>query len=256
MLNTPVALIPARAGSKRVKSKNVRVLAGHPLIAYTIAAALKSGVFSAILVSTDSEEIADIAGYYGAEVPFLRPPEFAQDSSPDIEWVSHIIGRLSEEGRSFDSFSILRPTSPFRQAGTIQRAWSQFRESQDFDSLRAVELCDQHPYKMWTLEGVQLMPLFPGGVSGIPWHSRPYQSLPAVYAQNASLEIARTSTVFESRSISGDRIMAFLTEGYEGFDVNTESDFTSAEFLVEQKKVTLPEVIVPHYAHRSPHSPQ
>src|SRR5688572_7264244 len=121
-----VALIPARAGSKRVPDKNVRPLAGHPLIAYSIAAARQSGVFAAVVVSTDSERYADLVKHYGAEAPYPRPPEMAGDFSPDIEWVSHTLERLRAEGRRFDCFSILRPTSPFRHARTIVRAWRQF----------------------------------------------------------------------------------------------------------------------------------
>ena len=120
MENSAVALIPARAGSQRVKGKNVRSLAGHPLLAYSIAAAHESGVFERIVVSTDSDEIARIARSYGAEVPLLRPSEMAGSTSPDIEWVRHALDNL---GREFDAFSILRPTSPFRTAATIRRAW-------------------------------------------------------------------------------------------------------------------------------------
>ena len=151
-MSSLVALIPARAGSKRVPGKNIRRLAGHPLIAYTIAAALESGVFDAVVVSTDSDDYADIARYYGAEVPFLRPETLAGSLSPDIEWVEHALLTLEGLGRSFDAFSILRPTSPFRQAETIQRAWQQFSEESGVDSLRAVESCKQHPGKMWVVQ--------------------------------------------------------------------------------------------------------
>ncbi|NES41052.1 MAG: acylneuraminate cytidylyltransferase family protein [Moorea sp. SIO2C4] len=157
---TVVALIPARAGSKRVPGKNIRRLKGHPLIAYTIAAATQSQVFSAVIVSTDSEEVAEIARYYSADVPFLRPPEYATDKSPDIEWIDYTLRHLSNLGRDFDCFSILRPTSPCRQPQTIQRAWQAFLAQADqVDSLRAVEKCQQHPGKMWVLNGSLMKPL-------------------------------------------------------------------------------------------------
>ncbi|OLT67688.1 acylneuraminate cytidylyltransferase family protein [Moorena producens] len=157
---TVVALIPARAGSKRVPGKNIRRLKGHPLIAYTIAAATQSQVFSSVIVSTDSEEVAEIARYYSAEVPFLRPPEYATDKSPDIEWIDYTLRHLSNLGRDFDCFSILRPTSPCRQPQTIQRAWQAFLAQADqVDSLRAVEKCQQHPGKMWVLNGSLMKPL-------------------------------------------------------------------------------------------------
>ena len=143
-----VAMIPARAGSTRVRDKNIRPLAGHPAIAYSIVAAKQSGVFDSVIVSTDSAEYAEIARYYGAEVPFLRSSEIAGAKSPDIEWVEDALNRLEAAGRPFDVFSILRPTSPFRLPETIQRAWKMFTEAEGIDSLRAVEKCSQHPGKM------------------------------------------------------------------------------------------------------------
>lgn len=238
-----VALIPARAGSKRVQDKNIRVLSGHPVIAYTIAAALESGVFADVVVSTDSEKYAAVARHYGAQVPFLRPTEMAGDLSPDVEWVEDTLERLRDAGSAYDCFSILRPTSPFRQAETIRRAWQQFLAHDDVDSLRAVEKCKQHPGKMWVVRGrymVPLLPLTPPG--GQPWHSSQYQSLPEVYAQNASLEIAWTRVVFEGHTIAGDTLMPFFTEGYEGFDINQPMDWQIALELVRSGQAALPTV--------------
>jgi CMP-N-acetylneuraminic acid synthetase len=239
---TIVGLIPARAGSKRVPNKNVRPLAGHPLIAYTIAAARESGVFAAVVVSTDSEHIASVARHYGAEVPFPRPPEFAGDTSPDIEWIEHTLQRLRDEGRSYECFSILRPTSPFRKAETIRRAWSAFLDAQGVDSLRAVERCKQHPGKMWVVRGSRMYPLLPLSPPEQPWHSSQYPSLPLVYVQNASLEIAWSRVVFEERTIAGTVLMPFLTEGDEGYDVNDLSDWLYAEHLLQAGQAALPPV--------------
>ncbi len=222
--------------------KNVRPLAGHPLMAYTIAAAVESRVFAAVIVSTDSAEIADIARHYGAETPFLRPAAMAADLSPDIEWVRYTLDTLRQMGRAWESFSILRPTSPFRQADTIRRAWREFTAAEAIDSLRAVELCRQHPGKMWVLEAGRIVPLLRDGPTSPPWHSMPYQGLPTVYIQNASLEIAWSRTVREKGSIAGTVIHPFLTEGYEGFDVNDSRDWSYAELLLEEGKATLPHV--------------
>jgi CMP-N,N'-diacetyllegionaminic acid synthase len=235
-----VALIPARAGSKRVPDKNIRLLAGHPLIAYTIAAAIQSGIFSAVIVSTDSAHYAEIARYYGAEVPFLRPPEFSGDLSPDIEWVEYTLNRLRGEGRTHDCFSILRPTSPFRLPETIQRAWREFAAEEGVDSLRAVEKCKQHPGKMWVVRGRRMLPLLPLNPPQQPWHSSQYQSLPEVYAQNASLEIAWCRVVLDGRTIAGAVLMPFFTEGHEGFDVNSAYDWDLAEHLVRAGRARLP----------------
>jgi N-acylneuraminate cytidylyltransferase len=240
-----VALIPARAGSKRVPDKNIKLLAGHPLIAYSVAAAQESGIFSAVIVSTDSEQYRNVATHYGAESPYLRPTGISGDHSPDIEWVSDTLERLRADGRTFDCFSILRPTSPFRQAATIGRAWKKFLAEEGVDSLRAVEKCKQHPGKMWVVRGNRMAPLLPLSPANQPWHSSQYQSLPDVYVQNASLEIAWSRVVFDGRTIAGNVQMPFFTEGYEGFDVNHPDDWRRAEEIVVSGLAALPVVSHP-----------
>lgn len=243
-----LALIPARSGSKRIQGKNVRPLCGHPLLAYTIAAAQASGIFDGIIVSTESVETAEIARHYGAEVPFLRPVEFAADLSPDIEWVRDLLERLRAAGRLSECFSLLRPTSPFRQAATIRRAWAQFVSDPGVQSLRAVERCRQHPGKMWVIEGGRMTPLLSGGPSDPPWHSMAYQALPPVYIQNASLEIAWSRVPLETGTIAGTIIQPFLTEGFEGFDLNDARDWGYAEHLVGSGQAALPVLTTIPYA--------
>lgn len=242
-----VALIPARSGSKRVPDKNIRDLGGHPLIARTIAAAIASERFRAVVVSTDSPEIAAIAAHYGADVPFLRPAELARDDSPDIEWVVHALRGLAERGPAFDAYSILRPTSPFRTAATIRRAWGTFLADPTADSLRAVERCRQHPGKMWVMRHGRLLPLLPFGPEERPWHSSATQTLPAVYVQNASLEISWSRVALERGTIAGEAIVPFLTEGREGLDINDLEDFERAEWLVADGRAELPPVPQPPY---------
>ena len=242
-----VALIPARAGSKRVPDKNIRPLAGHPLIAYSITAAIKSGIFKDVIVSTDSEHYVQIVKHYGAQVPFLRPAELAGDQSPDIEWLQYTLDRLQEAGRCYDCFSILRPTSPFRMPATIQRAWQEFSAQTGVASLRAVEKCTQHPGKMWVVRGHRMMPLLPLGPAEQPWHSSQYPSLPEIYVQNASLEIAWSRVVFEERTIAGNVVMPFFTVDYEGFDVNNEYDWQLAEHMVQKGDAKLPYINQPSY---------
>ena len=213
------------------------------MLAYTIAPAIESGVFDAVIVSTDSEETAAIARHYGAEVPFLRPAPFATDISPDIEWVEYTLGELKARGRSWDAFSLLRPTSPFRSAETIRRGWARFISQEGADSLRAVEKCGQHPAKMWVLQGDRMIPLMKASdPAAPPWHSMPYQALPPIYVQNASLEIAWTRVVTETRTIAGNVLVPFLTEGYEGFDINDPHDWMIAERLLTDGAVALPHV--------------
>lgn len=245
-----VALIPARQGSKRVPGKNVRLFGGHPLLAYTIAPAIESGVFDRVIVSTDSEEVAAVARHYGAEVPFLRPADLATDTSPDIEWLDFTLRQLGRAGQTWDAFGLLRPTSPFRTAATIRRAWQLFASQEGVDSLRAVEKCAQHPGKMWVIRGQRMLPLLPFGPPDRPWHSTPYQALPEIYVQNASLEMAWTRVVLDGGTIAGTVVVPFVTDGYEGFDINAPGDWALAEALVRDGAATLPRVSAAAFATR------
>lgn len=258
MNSSVVALIPARAGSKRLPGKNKRLLAGQPLIAYTIQVAKDAGIFQSIMVSTDDNEILNIAARMDVQ-PWIRKAEHATDMSPDIEWVTDAINGLELMEERYDAFSILRPTSPFRSAEMIKRAWSQFLSwhefaaysySIDIDSLRAVEPIKQHPCKAWRIrayaDGMVMQPNCECTDYGKPFepphHSSPTQCLRPMYAQNASLEIAWVDTVTKKHSISGDAVMPFETIGFEGFDINRPEDFLFAEFLVERGLATLPEI--------------
>jgi CMP-N,N'-diacetyllegionaminic acid synthase len=236
-----VALVPARSGSQRVPGKNIRPLAGHPLIAYSIASALESGLFTSVLVSTDSAEIAEVARRYGADVPELRPADLSTATSPDVEWVERAM-----RDRDEDAFSILRPTSPFRTAATIRRAWERFVELGDrCDSIRAVEPVRQHPAKMWVLEDDLMRPLLDQPAGATPHHSMQYQSLPRVYVQNSSLEIAWTRVLRAPRpTIAGERVAPFLTEGAEGFSIDYPDDFERAERLVAAGEAELPRILL------------
>lgn len=238
-----IALIPARSGSKRIPNKNIKELNGHPLLAYTIAAAKEADIFERIILSTDSQEIADIGIRYGAEVPFLRPKEYATDFSPEFEWINHLINNLPEQ---YDCFADLRPTNPLRSAKMIRRAWDQFQNNQPCHSLRAIEKCKQHPEKMWFVEELD-----DNSKIVIPYISRdgksyyfnfPTQALEEVYIQNASMEIAWISVLKDYGNVSGEIIVPFFTEGYGGFDINTMEDWWLAELLIEKGLAKLPEV--------------
>jgi CMP-N,N'-diacetyllegionaminic acid synthase len=239
-----VAFIPARSGSKRVPNKNIRPLGGHPMLAYSIRAAMDSGVFDAVICATDSEHYAEVARHYGAEVPFLRPSVISGDKSPDIEWVVWMLSQLKEAGREYDFFSILRPTSPFRLPQTICRAWSAFIADPRADSLRAIEKCKQHPGKMWIIRGNRMLPLIPFTNGLTPWHSSQYTSLPEVYAQDASLEIAWSRLPLVEHTIAGEAIIPFVSQGYEGFDINSPEDWWMAKRLLNTQSAILPTISI------------
>jgi CMP-N,N'-diacetyllegionaminic acid synthase len=237
--------VPARSGSLRVPDKNIRRLDGHPLIAYAIAAAKESGVFKHVVVSTDSELIARIAVHYGAEVPGLRPAELATSTSPDIAWIEHVFGALSERP---DAFAIIRPTSPFRGGPSIARGFHRFVElshTHGIDSLRAVELCKQHPGKMWVIEGETMRPLLDQSHLEVAWHAQQYQSLPPVYVQNSSLEIAWSRVVTETGSREGRVVAPFELPPPEGLAIDNPEDWDQAERLVATGQALLPAVRVP-----------
>lgn len=231
-----VALIPARKGSKRLQNKNIYPVMGHPLMAYAIASALDSGIFSGVYVSTDSEAYAEVAKHYGAEVILCRLPNAHKDTTPDINWVRHALENVTS-----DCFSILRITNPFRQPDTIKRAWRVFLANQPVDSLRAVEPAHQHPGKMWVVRKNRLLPLLPFDLKGNPWHSSQYQALPRVYEQNASLEIA-WSRVVQEGTIAGESVVPFFTQGFEGFDIHVQEDIEEALMLVRRGLVELPKL--------------
>lgn len=241
MAATPsiIAIIPARAGSKRVADKNIRSVAGHPMLAYSIAGALQSGIFQRVLVSTDSERYAAIARHYGAEAPFLRPVEMASTTSPDIEFLRHAFSNVAEH---YDCFSILRPTSPFRNAATIQRAWKEFLAVPDADSLRAVELCQEHPGKMWTLDGPYIRPLLDQAHLEVPWYDSQYQALAKVYVQNSALEIAWMRVIAETGTKGGRKIVPFFTDSAEGLSVDYEDDWVAVERMIEKGSATPPPI--------------
>jgi CMP-N,N'-diacetyllegionaminic acid synthase len=234
-----IALIPARSGSERVPQKNLRSIAGHPLVAYAIATALQAGIFERTVCSTDSTEIADVARRYGAEVPFLRPPEYATATSPDIEWISYTLERLEDH---YDLFAIVRATNPFRGADAFRRGLEQLLATAEADSIRAVERVKQHPGKMWIVEGRTMRPLLDQSQLPVAWHAGQYQALPEIYVQNSALEIAWTRVVFATGTREGRTVAPFFTSDYEGFNVDDEEDWDRARALVKSGAATLPRV--------------
>jgi CMP-N,N'-diacetyllegionaminic acid synthase len=237
-----VALIPARAGSERVRDKNVRPLRGHPLLAYAIAAARGAGVFDRVVCSTDSGKIAEVAQRYGAETPFLRPKELATATSPDIEWIRHALDQLDEH---YDLFAIVRATNPFRGPDVLRRGLEQLLATPEADSIRAVELVKQHPGKMWVLEGKAMRPLLDQTHLEVAWHAGQYQALPEIYVQNSALEIAWTRVVSQTGTREGRVVAPFLTDGHEGFNIDDEADWDRARRLLDAGEAELPDVTLP-----------
>lgn len=239
-----IALIPARAGSKRIKGKNIRNLNGHPLLAYAIAASREAGIFSRIIVSTDSMKYAQIATQYGAETPFLRPAEYATEFSPDIEWIMHALNNIDSNP---SAFAIVRTTSPLRRGATIRRAWEAFQACHEADSLRSIERVRQHPGKMWRIsdDGRTMTPLIDQSDLEVAWHAGQIQSLPPIYVQNSALEIAWVDAVKVTGTREGSVQMPFFTEEIEGIALDYEDEWERVESLVRKDPGLLPSVEAP-----------
>lgn len=232
-----IALIPARSGSQRIKNKNIIKIFNHPLIAHAIKEAKKTRLFEKIIVSTDSPNYAKIAKKYGAEVPFLRPMKISNSLSHDFQWVNYTIKKLHKMGFSFSYFFILRPTNPFRTSKTIIKAWKEFKKNKRAESLRAVEISKQNPYKMWEKSGNYIKPLLKLTKNNQPSHNLQSKSLPKILVQNASLEISKINVLKKYKTITGKKIIPFYTNQLEGFDINYPNDIKLAKILAKDKKI-------------------
>ncbi len=246
-----LALIPARGGSKSIPRKNIRLLAGHPLIAYSIAAGLAAKSVTRVIVSTDDEEIASVSRAYGAETPFLRPIEFARDQTPDLPVFQHALQWLDiHENYRPEIIVQLRPTSPFRHVSTIDQAVSKLIERPDADSARTVCTPFQNPFKMWTIgpDGI-LQSLIPGLASiglnkpdtkkPVELYNLPRQALPDVYWQTGYVDAAWAKTILSKNSMTGNRILPIMMNPGDWIDIDTPDDWRRSERLIENGELTI-----------------
>ena len=230
-----LSLIPARGGSKSIPRKNIRPLAGHPLIAYSIAAGRQARLVTRTIVSTDDEEIAAVARQYGAETPFLRPAEFAQDNTTDFPVFTHALGWLREhEGYQPEIVVQLRPTSPIRPPEMVDGAIQLLLDHPQADSVRGIVPSGQNPFKMWRVDETgRMRPLL--SVPGIaePFNA-PRQALPQTYWQTGHIDAIRVSTILEKNSLSGETILPLHIDPRYTIDIDTLKDWARAEGLVTQ----------------------
>jgi CMP-N,N'-diacetyllegionaminic acid synthase len=225
------ALIPARSGSKGVKDKNIRKLAGYPLIAYSIVAAKQCTSVSRIILTTDSEQYAEIGVQYGAEVPFLRPSNISGDEATDLQFFKHTVDWFRKnEGDVADYFVHLRPTTPFRTPKVMDEAISGFINS-SFSALRSVHKMTDTSYKTFEIEDEKLKLLCGGGYN-IESTTFPRQSFPATYDPNGYIDIVRTSMIDEG-NIHADNVKAFITD--ISYEIDEIDDFEFLQFVVNKK---------------------
>jgi YrbI family 3-deoxy-D-manno-octulosonate 8-phosphate phosphatase len=229
-----LAIIPARGGSKGIPRKNIRDFAGYPLIAYSIAAGLQSELVTRTIVSTDDEEIAAVARQFGAETPFLRPDEIAQDHTLDLPVFQHALTWLAEqEGYCPDIVVQLRPTSPIRPRGSVDEAVRLLLDHPEAGSVRGLVPSGQNPHKMWRINAVtgQMEALLQ--VPGIeePYNA-PRQVLPPVYWQTGHIDAIRPHVILEQNSMSGRVILPLLLDPRYTVDIDNPSDWARYEWLV------------------------
>lgn len=233
-----LALIPARGGSKSIPRKNIRLFAGYPLIAYSIAAAQAAETVTRVIVSTDDAEIAEIAHRYGAETPFLRPLELSQDDTPDLPVFEHALKWLaSHEGYHPEIVVQLRPTSPLRRKRLIDEAVFRLIENPHADAVRTVCVPFQNPYKMWRIDSQGfLVPLIQTDIPEA--YNMPRQKLPEVYWQTGYVDATWAETILEKHSMTGERILPLVIDPSEWIDIDSPEDWRRAEGLLENGEIT------------------
>jgi YrbI family 3-deoxy-D-manno-octulosonate 8-phosphate phosphatase len=229
-----LAIIPARGGSKGIPRKNIRPFAGYPLIAWSIAAARQSELVVRTLVSTDDEEIAGVARSFGAETPFLRPAEFAQDNTTDLPVFKHALLWLADnENFHPDVVVQLRPTSPIRPRDCVDSAIKILLAHPDAGCVRGVVPAGQNPHKMWRMPGGENAPMKNLlDVEGIaePYNA-PRQILPPIYWQTGHIDVIRTSTILKKKSMSGGKIYPLVIDPRYTVDLDNLSDWARYEWL-------------------------
>lgn len=228
-----LGIIPARGGSKGVPRKNIRLVAGKPMIAYSIEAALGAKSLSDVVVSTEDEEIARIAKELGAWVPFLRPQELAQDTTPSFPVAEYTLKRLNEESdHTYDYAVWLQPTSPLRRSGDIDRALEILSES-DTDSVVSVEpVEDYHPCRLYRLKGNYLGLIQKDDGSGLR------QRLDPVYHRNGAVYAFKTEVLMKYHNFFGEKILPYEMPRSRSVNVDDEYDLLIADFMIKQKGIT------------------
>lgn len=224
-----IAIIPARSGSKGMVDKNIKELAGKPLMAHTIEAAMRSGMFETVMVSTDSTKYAEIAKQYGAEVPFLRSTQNASDTASSWSVVREVLDRYSEMGKNFDTIMLLQPTSPLRTAENIREA---YQEMEDKEANAIISLCEiEHPLQQCNVlpDNLALDKFIKPSSRGMR-----RQEMETLYRFNGAIYLVKVEVFNNNKDIYSDRCFAYLMSRKNSVDIDDEFDFIVAEsFLLK-----------------------
>jgi CMP-N-acetylneuraminic acid synthetase len=233
-LKRVLALIPARGGSKGVPRKNIRLLGGKPLIQYSIETAQALQFVTDVVVSTDDEEIANVAMELGASVPGLRPKELASDSAPTIEVVIYSLRMLEEQGRTYDSVLLLQPTTPFRSVQEVELAYERFTSS-NADSLISVSEIPQKFNPHWAFEAGEDDFLRIATGERIIISRR--QDLPPAYFRDGSIYLTKSAVILNDHSMYGTKVSYFISKENPKINIDTMEDWIKAsEYLNSLEK--------------------
>lgn len=231
-----LGLLLARGGSKSIPQKNIKLLGGKPLIAHTVEKAKASKYIDRLVLSTDSEEIAEVGRMYGAETPFMRPPELAEDATQDFPVFVHALRWLEEhEGWKPDFIVHFRPTHPFRKREHIDRGVELLAGNPKADAVWTVGVPPVTPYKMFKIgaDGFLTPALeIPGEREAFNW---PRQRLPKVFNHYGQVDVMRYETIMQKKSMCGENILPIFLEG-EVFDIDSPLDWEFAEFMIQHEK--------------------
>lgn len=224
-----IAIIPARSGSKGLPDKNIKMLSGRPLIAWSIEAAISSGVYDEVMVSTDSEKYAEIARSFGAKVPFLRSKEASSDTSSSWDAVREVLFKYQELGMNFDTFTLLQPTSPLRSSDDIKGSFAQML---DKDARTIVSVCETEdsPYTCNTLpESMSMQDFFIE-----EYKNTRRQDLPKCYRLNGAIYLSKVEEFLKDGDIYANDCYAYIMDGTRSVDIDTDLDFKIAQLLIEE----------------------
>lgn len=226
-----LAIIPARGGSKGIKRKNLINFNGKPLLAHSIINAKTSRLITRVIVSTDDVEISQTALNYGAEIPFMRPKELAEDHVLDLPVFEHALTFLQEtENYRPDIVVHLRPTAPYRKPGWIDDAIQLLVNHPDADSVRSVSKPDKHPYRMFTIDSDGFLYPIMKHMHPVPYLLR-RQDLPDVYYYNCVIDVTKPITIFGKKSMTGDRILPYIMNPDDVIDIDTLRDLQIAQCI-------------------------
>jgi len=227
-----LALIPARSGSKGVPNKNVRLLGEHPLIEWSIKGCKKSKLIDRIIVSTDSQEYADLSIQFGAEVPFLRPTEISGDSSTDFDFIIHALDWLADNGDEPDYIVHIRPTTPFRVPELIDNAIRLFQNSSNATALRSIHEMSESAYKTFEIAPEGQLKRVGEDTTALDIANNARQQFPSTYQANGYVDVLSTQFIRENGLIHGDSVLPFITPVV--VEVDTDDDFAHLEYQLSR----------------------